>query len=165
MLSGDFTGGVVMTVGTGDALELVNVDITGQQRWRVPAPGLVGPRTNITPQNILYFLKDASDGRRVVGLNARTGVQVWTMPLETGDEVLRNLEIREGRIVCAPGVEHRSRSPLHATPIITNYMGATNLAADGRRRSDYGVTGRHTSRPRGQELHDRGPRACRRIPR
>jgi hypothetical protein len=128
LLSGDFTGGILMTAGTGARRELFSVDITGRQRWRVPAPGLSGTRVNITQLNVVYFVSSDGAGSRVVGLNGLTGERVFTVPFDVGREVRRNLEIRAGRIVCAPGVESASPSPLRTTPVITNVIGVTNLA-------------------------------------
>jgi hypothetical protein len=139
MLSGDFTGGILMTAGAGAKRELFSVDIAGEQRWRVPAPGFSGTRVNVTQLNVVYFVSDDADGKRVVGLNGRTGEQVFTVSLDAGREVRRNLQIRAGRIVCAPGVENTSPSPLRTTPVITNAMGVTNVAyADWSINADAG---------------------------
>jgi hypothetical protein len=128
LLAGDFTGGILMTVGEGDRRELLSVDIFGRERWRVRVPSMTVPRVNINQLNVLFYVAADAAGARLVALNARTGEQALTIPIDPGAERRRNLEIRGGRIVCVPGADAIVPSSLRMTPVITNAAGVTNLA-------------------------------------
>jgi outer membrane protein assembly factor BamB len=127
ILSGDLTGGLIVALGTGADRTLVNIDVNGRERWRLPSSGLENRYINVTPLNVLYYVRNDATGARLVGLNGLTTEEVFSLPIDSGRETRRNLELRDGRIVCVPGAVSSSPSPLRGGQVITNAIGVTNL--------------------------------------
>jgi len=128
LICGDFFGGVLLYVGDNFWNRvLVSVDASGRERWRVSLPGMRTTGVNITPEGVVFVVQNNRGVSRIVGVDGRTGAQVFSHALDTGEEVRRNVELRAAdKVVCVPGKETSLPSSLFPTDIIT--VDATNFA-------------------------------------
>jgi hypothetical protein len=130
MICGDIFGGVLLQIGDKKSRVLIDLDANGQERWRAPAPGFSGRDFTFTMSGIFLFVEDDPDGMgaRIVGLDAKNGRQKFWQELPKSRQLLRNLSIREGKLICSPAAETLVPLPLRHSNMMSNVEGVANLA-------------------------------------
>jgi outer membrane protein assembly factor BamB len=128
LIAGDYFGGALLYVGDVASRVLVDVNADGRERWRVAVPGFNGKGVNITSEGVMYFVQAEIGGGRILGLDARTGAPLISQRLDAGREVRRNIRMRGGTPVCAPGVEESIPAPFMYSRVLANVTGEANLA-------------------------------------
>lgn len=145
LLATDNTGGALLLVKTRDQRELVNLDSDGQERWRVPAPGLQESGIGVTGSGGVLFVSDTGTARRLVGVNGETGKQEMAVLLDAGKSTQRNFTVQAGGFVCTPGVTRSDTPVLRVTPVVTNARGVASVAyAEWTMSADAGACGAGT---------------------
>jgi len=128
LLATEFTGGVVLRVTTRDQRELVSLDRSGAERWRVAAPGLPQSGVSVTATGHVLFVSDTGTAHRLVAVDGATGKQLMAVLLDAGQTTHRGFTIQGGGLTCAPGVERTTPLPLRATPVVVNARGVASVA-------------------------------------
>jgi len=130
MICGDVYGGVLLYVGDLQSRVLVNLDTSGHERWRIPVPGFSGKNFTYTMNGLLYIVEadPHGTGARIIGLDAKTGRQTFSLELPASREMVRNMEVRNGRLICSPGAENSTLLPVRHSKMMSNIEQVANLA-------------------------------------
>lgn len=129
MICGDIYGGVLVEVGELQKRVLVDVDASGNERWRTPAPGFSGRDFTYSMTGILYIVEDdPHTGARIAGLDAKTGQQKFSLALRVPVEIMRNMTVRNDHLICSPGAEQSTPLPVRHSKMMSNVEQVANLA-------------------------------------
>jgi outer membrane protein assembly factor BamB len=129
MLCGDFYSGVLAYVGDKQNRMLISITASGKERWRAAVPGFPGQNVNValTGDVLLVEENPHSAGARVVVLNGRTGAEKVNFALPPSREIVRNMELRNGKAVCSPETESSRNLPAHYSDVMTNAIVSPNV--------------------------------------
>lgn len=129
MLCGDFYGGVLAYVGDKQNRMLISITASGKERWRVAVPGFPGRTVNVSLTGDILLVEENSDfaGTRVVVLNGSSGAEKVNFALPPSREIVRNVELRNGKAVCAPGTERSRNLPAYYSNVMTNAIVSPNV--------------------------------------
>jgi outer membrane protein assembly factor BamB len=129
MLCGDFYSGVLAYVGDKQNRMLISITASGQERWRVAVPGFPGRNINVGLTGDVLLLEESPDsaGARVVVLNGRTGAEKVNFALPPSREIVRNMELRNGKAVCSPETERSRNLPAYYSDVMTNAIVSPNV--------------------------------------
>ena len=129
MLCGDFYSGVLAYVGDKQNRMLISITANGRERWRVSVPGFPGRNVNVGLTGDVLLVEENSDsaGARVVVLNGRTGAEKVNFALPPSREIVRNMELRNGKAVCAPEAERFRNLPASYSDVMTNAIVSPNV--------------------------------------
>ena len=129
MLCGDFYSGVLAYVGDKQNRMLTSITASGKERWRVAVPGFPGRNVNIGLTGDILLVEENPDsaGARVVVLNGSTGAEKMNFALPPSREIVRNVELRNGKTVCAPGAERSRNLPAYYSNVMTNAIVSPNV--------------------------------------
>jgi hypothetical protein len=129
MLCGDFYSGVLVWVGDKQNRMLISITASGKERWRVPVPGFPGRSVNVGLTGDVLLAEESPDsaGARVVVLNGRTGTEKLNFALPPSREIVRNMEFRNGNVMCLPGAESSRNLPAYYSDIMTNAIVSPNV--------------------------------------
>lgn len=129
MLCGDFYSGVLAWVGDKQNRMLISITASGKERWRVRVPGFPGRNVNVALTGDVLLVEESPDsaGARVVVLNGRTGAEKVNFALPPSRGTVRNMELRNGKVMCSPGAESSSNLPAYYSDIMTNAIASPNV--------------------------------------
>ena len=129
MLCGDFYSGVLAYVGDKQNRMLVSITASGKERWRVAVPGFPGRNVNVSLTGDILLVEENSDsaGAHVVVLNGSTGAEKVNFALPPSREIVRNMELRNGKTVCVPEAERSRNLPAYYSNIMTNAIVTPNV--------------------------------------
>lgn len=131
MLCGDFYSGVLAYVGDKQNRMLISITASGKERWRAAVPGFPGRTVNVGLTGDVLLVEESPDsaGVRVVVLNGRTGVEKLSFALPPSREIVRNMELRNGKAMCSPEAESSTNLPAHYSDIMTNAIVSPNVTS------------------------------------
>ena len=129
MLCGDFYSGVLAYVGDKQNRMLISITASGKERWRVAVPGFPGRNVNVSLTGDVLLVEENPDfaGARVVVLNGRTGAEKVNFALPPSREIVRNMELRNGKAVCSPETERSTNLPAYYSDVMTNAIISPNV--------------------------------------
>jgi outer membrane protein assembly factor BamB len=129
MLCGDFYSGVLAYVGDKQNRMLISITANGKERWRVAVPGFPGRNVNVALTGDVLLVEESPDsaGARVVVLNGRTGAEKVNFALPPSREIVRNMELRNGKAVCSPETERSRNLPAYYSDVMTNAIVSPNV--------------------------------------
>jgi outer membrane protein assembly factor BamB len=129
MLCGDFYSGVLAYVGDKQNRMLISITANGKERWRVAVPGFPGRNVNVGLTGDVLLVEESPDSAevRVVVLNGRTGAEKVNFALPPSREIVRNMELRNGRAMCSPEAESSRNLPAYYSDIMTNAIVSPNV--------------------------------------
>jgi outer membrane protein assembly factor BamB len=129
MLCGDFYSGVLAYVGDKQNRMLISISASGKERWRVAVPGFPGRNVNVGLTGDVLLVEESPDsaGARVVVLNGRTGAEKVNFALPPSREIVRNMELRNGKAVCSPETERSRNLPAYYSDVMTNAIVSPNV--------------------------------------
>ncbi len=131
MLCGDFYSGVLAYVGDKQNRMLISITAGGKERWRAAVPGFPGRNVNVGLTGDVLLVEESPDtaGVRVVVLNGRTGVEKLSFALPRSREIVRNMELRNGKAMCSPETESLTNLPAYYSDIMTNAIVSPNVTS------------------------------------
>lgn len=123
LICGDIYNGVLIRLGEGQSTTLVDLDSNGQERWRIPAPGFSGREFAYNMSGALYFVEEDHNATSVhlVGVDAHTGGQIFSYSLPGSRERVRNFTVRNGKLICSPGTETSTSTPIHYSKMMSDF--------------------------------------------
>ena len=129
MICGDVYSGVLLEIGEEEKRVLVDVDASGTERWRVSVPGFTGRDFVFTREGILYLVEEDPHATvaRIVGLDGRTGQQKFLLTLPGSFEIMRNLTVRNDRLICSPGTNTSTPLPVRHSKMMGNAESVNNV--------------------------------------
>jgi outer membrane protein assembly factor BamB len=129
VICGDIYGGVLVEVGDSQKRILVDLDASGNERWRVPVPGFSGRDFTYTMNGVLYIVEDDAHmtGARIVGLDAKTGQQKFSLALPASLQIMRNMTVRNDKLICSPGAEESTPLTVRHSKMMSNIEQVANL--------------------------------------
>jgi outer membrane protein assembly factor BamB len=129
MLCGDFYNGVLAYVGDQQNRMLISITASGKERWRVAVPGFPGRNVNVALTGDVLLVEENPDsaGARVVVLNGRDGAEKVNFALPPSREIVRNMELRNGKAVCSPETESSRNLPAYYSDVMTNAIVSPNV--------------------------------------
>jgi outer membrane protein assembly factor BamB len=129
MLCGDFYSGVLAYVGDKQNRVLLSITAGGKERWRVAVPGFPGRNVNVALTGDILLVEEDPDsaGARVVVLDGRTGGEKVNFALPPSREIVRNMELRNGKALCSPEAESSKNRPAYYSNVMTNAIVSPNV--------------------------------------
>ena len=99
------------------------------ERWRVSVPGFTGRDFVFTREGILYLVEEDPHATvaRIVGLDGRTGQQKFLLALPGSFEIMRNLTVRNDRLICSPGTNTSTPLPVRHSKMMGNAQSVNNV--------------------------------------
>jgi hypothetical protein len=109
---------------TAPALHLICGDI-----YNIPAPGFGGKEFAYNMSGALYFVEQESDATSVhlIGVDARTGSQLFSFALPASFERDRNFTVRNGKLICSPGADASTPVPIHYSHMMSDFDNVSHL--------------------------------------
>ncbi len=129
LICGDIYNGVLLRLGDGDSTTLLDLDSSGEERWRIPAPGFTGKEFAYNMSGALYFVEQDNNAAsvRLVGVDAHTGSQIISFALPSSFERDRNFTVRDGKLICSPGADTSSPVPIHYSHMMSDFDNVSHL--------------------------------------
>jgi outer membrane protein assembly factor BamB len=125
---GDSLGGVIILSGEGSSRVLISVDASGHERWHVPASGFDGYAYTYTNNGTFFFVEEEQGGTklRLVSLDPKTGDQKVSFELRGSHQTLKNLALRNDKLVCSQGTK-TSLLPIRHSGLVSSSEAETHL--------------------------------------
>ena len=129
LICGDIYNGVLLRLGDGASTTLLDLDSNGQERWRIPAPGFGGKEFAYNMSGALYFVEQENDATSVhlIGVDARTGSQLFSFALPASFERDLNFTVRNGKLICSPGADASTPVPIHYSQMMSDFDNVSHL--------------------------------------
>lgn len=129
LVCGDIYNGVLLRLGEGASTTLLDLDSDGQERWRIPAPGFGGKEFAYNMSGALYFVEQENYATSVhlIGVDARTGSQLFSFPLPASFERHLNFTVRNGKLICSPGADASTPVPIHYSHMMSDFDNVSHL--------------------------------------